>query len=603
MASFAPLIITSTDVMSDLLSAAADQKVTADEIDFDLLSYETYYKGVVDEEWQLLQGDDLYSVTTETEIRSDIFLLRQEYHIRIRPFQPHPLLDLRLSIATDKTKSKVVSIIDPSSVIPLKKGVQEWIKEALIRKQLRHGLMIGIWATDLEREINRLLVKIQKEGPLQQPYRLLSAESAAPVAPINDTILLHYKKIQRTNNLVDGVQPDDLILEYIFPKYGRDGRNCAGEFISVPEPLIKYATSIVIDEKVIRAEEDEVSIRFYATVSGFVRRVKGIFTISQELQIEAASFKQTGSIEAGLDKDIHLTINQKEHSKDAVGTGITIDVQKLDISGTVGNNAKIQACEVTIGAQTHKKSQINVTENATVHLHRGNLKAKEATIEVLEAGRVEAETVHVQKMVGGEIIAHRVKIGTLYSNAKITALERIEIENIEGDGNNLIIDPHAIASYHEKIAALESSLRSKISTLHDQSKQFIADQLSFKEKNARIKQFQQRVIDAKKSGNEPMKADVIRIQQYRAEAEKLKETAEELRFQEEAIDTAQMKLEQLYEADLHAKITNHGIYNGHTRILFVDPKTKQEYATSPEGKATHIVLRKEGDEKRIVFES
>lgn len=603
MASFIPFIITSTDVTGDLLKAAADQKVAADEIDFDLLSYETYYKGVVDEEWQLLQGNDLYSITTEIEIRSDIFLLRQEYHIRIRPFQPHPFLDLRLAIATDKTKSKVVSIIDPTSVIPLKKGVQEWIKEALIRKQLRHGLMIGIWATDLDREINRLLVKTQKEGPLKQPYRLPTAESAAPIPPTNDTVLLHYKKIQRTNNLVDGVQPDDLILEYVFPKYGRDGRNCCGEFISVPEPVIKYATAIVINDKTIRAEEDEESIRFYAAVSGFVRRIQGIFTISQELQIESASFKHTGSIEAGMDKDIHLTINQKEHSKDAVGTGVTIDVQKLDISGTVGNNAKIKACEVTIGAQTHKKSQINVTENATVHLHRGNLKAKVATIEILEAGRVEAETVHVRKMVGGEIITHRVTIGTLYSNAKITALEWIEIEHIEGDGNNLIIDPHAIASYHEKITALETRIRSKISALHDQSKQFIADQLSFKERNARIKQFQQRVIDAKKSGNEPMKADIIRIQQYRAEAEKLKEIAEELRFQEEAIHAAQIKLEQLYDADLHAKITHHGIYNGHTRILFVDPKTRQEYSTTPNGKVSHVILRKEGDEKRIVFEA
>ena len=34
----------------------------------------------------------------------------------------------------------------------------------------------------------------------------------------------------------------------------------------------------------------------------------------------------------------------------------------IDVSGTVGGNAKIQACEVNIGAQTHRHSNINVTE-------------------------------------------------------------------------------------------------------------------------------------------------------------------------------------------------------------------------------------------------
>jgi hypothetical protein len=602
--SFIPFKILSTNVMDDLLAAAGKQRISLDEIDFDLLSYRTYYKGTIDDEWQVLEGDDLFSVTTETEIRSKIFLLRQEYEINIRLAKPaHPQFDLHFAIATDKTKSRVIAQIDPASIIPLKKGVQTWIKEAITRKKLRHGLMIGIGETNLDQEINRLLLKIQKEGPLSAPYRLPIAECFPPTPPTNDAVIPHYKKIQRANNLIDGVQPDDLILEYVFPKHGRDGRNCSGNFIAVPEPIIKYAGYIVIDEETIRTEQDEGSIRFHAITSGFVRRINGIFTVSQELQLESASFKDTGSIEAGMDKDIHIKIKSKEHSKDAVGMGINIDVQKLDVDGSVGSNAKIQACELTIGAQTHKKSQINVTEVANIHLHRGNLKAKEANIGTLEAGKVEADIVRIKKMVGGEIIANKVYIGTLYSNAKITARELIEIDHIEGEGNDLIIDPRAIPSYHEKIAALEIKVRSKTSRLQEQSKEFITRQLSFKEKSARMKQFQQRLIEAKKSGSVPMKADIVRIQQYKAEAEKFKELAEELRIQEEAIHTLQSELDKLYEADLHACVTHRGIYNGHNRVIFIDPKTRQEYAITPNTRVTHIRLRKEGEEKRLVLES
>lgn len=589
--------------MSDLLGAANDLGISADAVDFDLLSYETYFKGTVDEEWQRLDNDDLLAHTSENDIRSPYFLLRQEYQIRIRPFKPHPYLDLRFSIAADKYKSKVVAIIDPGSVIPLKQGVQGWLNEAIRKKQLRHGLLIGIGESDLERSINRFLLTIQKEGPLSVPYRLPVAECFPPVPATDDKVILHYKNISKQNSLIEGVQPGDLILEYVFPLKGRDGRGCDGRHIAIPDPVSKYAGAILIDEETILSEQDETSIRFYAKISGYMQRKNGIFSISQELRIESASFRQTGSIEAGIDKEISLMVKKKNSSEDSIGTGVNIDVQKLDVSGTVGANATIQACELTIGAQTHKKTQINVTEVANIHLHRGNLTAKEANIETLEAGRVEADIVRVKKMVGGEIIARIVEVGTLYSNARITALESIEVETIEGNGNNLIIDPQAIQSYHARIEALEQEIRSATSRLKAQSKEYTTRQLSFKEKFSRIKQFQERIANARAEGNEPMKADIVRLQQYKIEAENLKIQSEALRNDEEQLQTLNAERDRLYEAHMHARITHHGIYNGHSRIVFVDPKTGQEYAISPEGSVTHIRLRPVGDEKRLLLES
>ncbi|OYZ56656.1 MAG: hypothetical protein B7Y17_06765, partial [Sulfuricurvum sp. 24-42-5] len=365
------------------------------------------------------------------------------------------------SIAFNKYRTKIVAVIDPASTLPLKKGIQEYLKETIYRKKLRNGYLVGITDQTLDQEIKALLLKIQKEGPLKEPYRLPIATFYSPTLPVNDNIILHYKKIQRENNLVDGVAVDDLIFEYIFAINGIDGRSCTGEHIHVGEPLIRYGHAIGIDSQTMRAEEDHHSIRFYATKSGFVERKNGLFTISQDLHLKSASFKSTGSLEAGSEKEINIKIGAGEEGDDAVGSGVNIDVQTLDVKGTVGSNTKIQACEVTIGAQTHKKSLIEVEENATIHLHRGNLKAKNATINVLEAGTVEAQTVYVKNMSGGEIIAQRVIIDVLYSNAKITALESIEIKSIEGNGNELIINPRAIPSYYDQISILENDLAGK----------------------------------------------------------------------------------------------------------------------------------------------
>lgn len=603
MSTFIPITLISSNVTEDLKKIARDHRIAVEKLDFDLLSYETYFKETMDEEWQLLRASNLLSQTTEVELRSPHFQIRQEYQIHIRLLKPHPYLDLHFSIATDKTKSKAIAIIQPTSKIPLKKGVQEWLKEAIVRKQLRHGLLIGLYDLDLDREINRLIIKIQKEGPLAFLYRLPIGEFFLPIAPINDKVILHYKELNKTKSLIEGVNPEDLILEYVLPKYGRDGRACTGEHIAVADPILKYATYILIDPETIRSEQDEESIRFYATVSGFVERKQGIFFISQELQIESASFKKTGSIETGWDKDVSLKINKKVDSEDAIGMGVNIDVQKLDVSGTVGGNAKIQACEVNIGAQTHKKSHINVSEIANIHLHRGNLKAKEANIAILEAGKVEADIIRINKMMGGEIIAREIHIDTLYSNARVIALESITIQKIEGEGNNLIIDPLAIESYNYQISELEMNIRDKNSKIQIESKEFIARKIKLKEQNERIQQIQERVLAKQKKGEIPLKADMVRLQQYKTEAEQLKDFVNLIKEAEASLQQLEEKLEKLYEADLHAVVTNYGIYNGHNRILFIDPKTRREYGITPEGKATHVRLQQEDDEKKFLLES
>ena len=595
--------ITTFTVPDELKKIAQQWNLPIDAIDFDVLSYVTQYRGAIDEDWRTLEGDNLSEITTEVEIRSPLLLIRQEYQILIRPFTPHPYFDLRFALASDKYRSKLIAIVDPSSSLPLKKGLQEYLKETISRKKLRSGFMIGITDGSLEKEINAMLLKIQKEGPLKEPYRLPIAHFFPPTAPTNDNVILHYKKTQRSNNLLDGVEVDELIFEYILPQNGIDGRSCTGKHIHVGNPLIRYANTINTDPQSIRAEEDHHSIRFYATKSGFVERKNGLFTISQDLHLKSASFKSTGSLEAGSEKEINIKIGAGEEDNDAVGSGVNIDVQTLDVKGTVGSNTKIQACEVTIGAQTHKKSFIEVEGTATIHLHRGNLKAKDATIDILEAGIVEAQTVHVKSMSGGEIIAQRVIIDVLYSNAKITALESIEIKRIAGDGNDLIINPRAISSYLEEITALEDELARKQLDLRERGTKYLQKELLLQEDRTRIQRTIDNINTATRQNREPLKSDKERLTHYKSGVESLKNEAIMIKAQEDALHAFERKLDHLYDADLQAVVTHHKTYDGHTRVQFIDPKTRRTYSVSPKGNITHIRLHKEGDEKKFFFES
>ncbi|MDP1785471.1 MAG: hypothetical protein Q8K81_08625, partial [Sulfuricurvum sp.] len=496
---------------------------------------------------------------------------------------------------------KVTAVIDPTSVIPLKKGVQEWIKEVINRKKLRLGFMIGTADEELNKEIVRLLSTIQKKGPLTDSYHLPIAKYYPPVEVINDAVILHYKKLNENNSYIQGVQPGDLLIEYVFPKPGRNGRGLDGAPIVIPEPTVKYAGVIQIDDATINSTQDENSIRYYALVSGFVKREKGIFLVAQELHLESVSMKKTGSIEAGTDKEITLTVQQKNLGEDAIGIGVHIDVQTVDISGTVGENTKITACDLNIGAQTHKKSIMDVSGIANIKLHRGNLKAKEANIDVLEGGIIEGDIVRIKKMLGGEIIARKVYVDVLYAHSKIIALESIEINHIEGEGNTLAIDPHSISVYHEKISELVAKVQAKEQLTREYKKELSMKQSVFKEKSAQAKRIQQRIIDAKQNGREPLETDIMTIQQYRAEAGKLQLYAVKIVEEESALSLLREKLDKLYEADLHGVITYHGIYRGNNRVVFIDPRTRQEYSIFPEGKITHIRLDQRGEEKVLLL--
>ena len=596
---FTPVTKVSMNIKNDLRLTASDRKISVDSIDFDLLSYETFYKRLPDHEWHPLYGNNLLTQITQEELYSSDFLLSQEYKIIIRPLRPSPYLDLRFSISMSKARGLVTAVVSSASTIPLKKGVKEWIKESIYKKMLRHGFMIGIADEELDVDINRMLSFLQKKGPLREPYNLIIAKFFPEIPTVNDAILLHYKERNKNKSLIEGVNPKELLLEYIFPKSGRNGRGCDGAPIVVPEPKVKYDKSIKIDEETIYTVEDERSIRYYAKASGFVKFERGHLSISQTLSLKSLSIKKTGSIDVGSDKQIALSLNQKVYREDAVGMGVSIDIQKVDIIGTVGENTKIKADELTIGAQTHRKSTMDVAGVANIQLHRGNLKAKEAHIDMLEGGRVEADIVRINKMLGGEVIGRKVYVDVLYSHAKIIALESIEVKTIMGEGNALIIDPYSVSAYHEKIAQVKATVLEKESSYQLAKKELAIKKLAFKQKNIQISQFKHRISRARDNGLEPMSIDVARIREYEAQGHKLNHEEGKLREEAQYIAALHDKLNKLYEADLRGVILCHDVYNGHNRVAFVDPKTRREYALFPRGAVPKVVLELHGDEKKI----
>jgi hypothetical protein len=139
--------------------------------------------------------------------------------------------------------------------------------------------------------------------------------------------------------------------------------------------------------------------------------------------------------------------------------------------------------------------------------------------------------------------------------------------------------------------------------IQQQGKELLGKELALKEQTNRIKQTQLKIKTALSQNQPPLKANMVRVQQYKFALATLQEEQANSKIKEEEQALLEIELEKLYDADIHATITHHGVYNGHTRITFIDPKTNQKHSTSPQGTVLHIRLRREGEDKKIIFES
>ena len=593
---FTPVVRTSNSIPRSLLEFSKERKIDVKLLDFELISFETLIKRELDPEYTVVE--DPSSISQE-DLLDNSFTIIQEYSIKIMPLTKsrlHP--KIKLSIAANKTKTKAILKILKGSIFTKSETLFKDLKHQIYEKKLRSGLFIGIFEPNLDAQLRKLLKIVPYDKELPKDLQMSVALGVMPIASTNASLEKIFElKEKESKSIIDGVDVGELILKFIKPKEGKDGRACNGKYIQVsPSKVINLQPKS--DEVTILEKETPEHIEYYAKETGYVLLKDGQVSISKQLKLDGANFKSSANIDGGDgDKDISVHIaHSKTHSEDAVGSGVNIDVKELNIDGSVGSNVKISTQELNIDAQTHRNSKMEVANNANIKLHRGDLVAKDAKIDVLETGKITAhKSIHIKKMLGGEAIAPIVRVDELLSNSTIIASELIEITSLNGKDNKLIINPDAIESYHKDLEKIKEQIKESQNALNETKASLDAKIKAQSEKVDRMKVFQKRILAAQKAGKNPMKQDVIRVREFKSDSLKLKEQEENIALQEKELSKLNNELEKMYELEYHAKIVCHTSYDGHTKVIFIDLKTKEEIMHVPEGKVETISLIKNSE--------
>lgn len=576
-----PFVVRTSNVAKELLQASANYKIPVQSLDFQLLDTQTFNKTAIEGtavDWVELSSDEVKELNEEHFLNPK-FEFKQVHEIEIFSItESHPLDTIDMSIGGNSTLCKIYLTIKPGSVANYYETFQEDFIHLVNKKKLRANLMIGLFDSVMLPNISELLAKIRIQGSyrFESQERYLIAQGYEPVETVNDKLILHYEAKRQNmdehgrvdyakRGYVMSAVKDELLIEYIKPKKGENGRNCRGEFIIPKEPIVKFEPTFGTGEKIAIIDTDK-SIEYRASVGGYVTFEGGIYDISTEVEVTEISFKTTGSIDTQLDADVSINVKENDVLKDAIGMGMEVTVNIINIDGNIGPNAKVTAKKATVEGQVHQSAVISA-DDLTINIHKGTAYGKEVHIARLEHGIVEADKVTVTQATGGKIRAREIEIEMLGSHVKMTASHRIEIQKFQGSENQFIIDP-MIDESRENLEEHSGQMSHVKDSIRDIKKELEGYEQTWRENAPGMEELKRKLAHYKSNGIKMPVAFVQKYQQHQQFKEKLEALRNELKTKEDQYAWFSEKHTALQNEIFDARIINHDRWRNHNEIIF-----------------------------------
>lgn len=605
-----PIIVRTSNVAKEILQVSLTYKVPVHSLDFHLIGTQTLTKAVVEgspEDWVELTSDEVKDLKEEHFLNPK-FEMKQVHEIEIYSItEPSPLESIDMSIGGNPTLCKIYLTIKAGSVAHYYEAFKEDFIHLINKKKLRANLLIGVFDSMLIQNISELLSKIRVAGNyrFETQERYLIAQGYEPIETVNDKLILHYDakrqnmdehgRVDYANRgYVISAVKDELLIEYIKPRRGENGRNCRGEFIIPKEPIIKNEPTFTAGDKITVIDTPK-SIEYRAGSGGYVTFEGGVYNIQSEVEVTEISFKTTGSIDTQLDADVSINVKEKDSMKDAIGQGMEVTVNAINIEGNVGPNAKVTAKKATVDGQVHQSAIIRADE-LSINVHKGTAYGKDVHITRLEHGVVEADKVTITQATGGRIRAREIVIEVLGSHVKMAASHRIEIRKIVGGENQLIIDPmidEEDANLHERsdqMAQVKGSMR-------DIQKELDGYEHTWRENLPMMEDLKRKLAYYKSSGIKMPSALVQKYQQNQLFKEKLESLRNELKSKEDQYAWLAQKHTALQAEIYDARIINHDRWRNHNEIIFklIDPPVEIFYIPTENSEEKILGLHQDED--------
>ncbi len=576
-----PVILRTDNIAKELVRVSSSYKVPVGMLDFNLLSMQTYTKsGAQDsEDWEELSTDGIKDLDNDPQLNSSDFQIKQSYEIEIFTLAKESTFPtMKVSIGANSTMTKVYLTIKPGSTLEYYENFSQDFIALINKKKLRANIMIGIFDRTMAESVSSLNAKLQVNNTVEFKKKeiLQVAQGIEPQKTVDDALILHYenKKEMNESDRIDyarrgyllSVVEDELLIEYIKPKIGTPGRDCRGEYIEPPEPIIKNEPTFNVSEK-IAVVEDDLSILYRSKENGYVVFENGTYDIKSEVELGEISFKTTGNIETDLDADVFINVGEKDVMKDAIGMGMEVEVNEIHVEGNVGPNAKVHSMKATIDGQTHKNSYVE-SDILDINIHKGKAKGREIHITRLEHGEVIGDIVTISQALGGRVSAREITIETLGSHVKLNASHSITINKVQGGENTLTIDPLISQECQNDVADGSKLIKETQDSLKVLEAEVERHMALIKKNEPAYIDIKKRLVHYKKSGVKMPSAFVKKYKQFHFYYERSDALKAELKDKKENLELLKTKYNSAQNDIFEARIINNDRWKNHNEIIF-----------------------------------
>lgn len=615
-----PTVMKTQNVAKDMVEFAARNDVEASTLDFNIFETQTYTRinDTKDNEWKDVK-DEFDMHFDDMTILNSKFEIKQIYEIEIFSKQEDGIFkNFHTAIGANATKCKIYLTIKASSLIEYVANFDEELLKYINKAKVRAGVLTNIFDEMLGDVISKFSAKAKVDGFLKfdSNQTILIAEGFEPTPTINDELILHYEKEHQVDEkaridyadrgFIKSVVEGEILIEYVKPKKGKPGRNCRGEYIEALEPSAKNIPTFSVDNASIEIVEDDNTIIYRSKHNGYVAKDGSSYIVKHEMDVSEISFRTTGSIYAGVDSDVSLSVKESDFDRDAVGNGMVVEVAEIDIKGNVGQNAKVSAKRINIEGQTHKTSQIKA-DDITINIHKGSAFGDNIKITRLEHGVIEGKKVTITQAMGGTIMAKEISMEICTSYVKAIASKKIVINKLQGSENIFIIDPLMQSDSIEKFEKNKDEILELQTSLKEINREIQKYEKLVDENMSAFNDVKKRILHYKKNGIKVPTAFVEKYRQLAKVSEHLEYIKDEFSQKNEKLLLLTSKSATLQDSITDARIVNRDKWVGHNEIIFrlIEPKMELSYKP-PEGtieKVFGVVQNKDGNfEIRAVSE-
>ncbi len=599
-------IQTSTPYIS-LKELSKQHSVPVEFIDFKILDILTYYKNKDNEEPVFVSEENLNFFDDNAFYLDETLEIEQVYDVEFFDVRLNAVPKLpKIEIGVNSTVTKVVAKVKATKDCEYEQHYEDKLFEYIAKQLMKAQILIGIRIGKLKDELKQIASVVHVKGELDKDYILNITQGINPKKATDAKILYYYKdkldaikeedKVDYADRgFVFGVAQDEVIMEEKKSHEGQNGRDARGKLLVVEKPKEDTGKEISISENIERVENDD-SIIYIAKKSGYVVEKNGSFDIEERIEINEANFKTTGSIQAGTDTNVTLVVRETDTIKDAIGTGIIVEADEIEVKGNVGANAMVKANEVIIGGQTHQKAKI-YAKNAKISIHIGKVEAENVEIDRLEGGNVVAKRVKINSVVGGSITAQNIQINTLGSNCTITASHLIDVRYLRGTDNKFIIDtskmPESAEATQEQLNKIENTKAELASLLKNiETKKNVIN-----ENKDSIYTIKAKVEELSKAKVIPPVTFMKKLKEYQGLVNEYNTLLKIFKDKKELLSTLKDELEIMQNGIFSAKVINRGnwVELNEIRFVIVDPPQNVTYISKQNETAHAITLEKIGD--------